>query len=167
MKGLQSLLTGNIYNNDNNISLSDYFYKSMYIDKPFTDEAILYLQEIFLQNGFHFLQVEDIEFSRTLVKNFLKSLNCHNDIAAISLEAIDCDKKVNNIYHNLIFNGYIDGRLHSDFEEFFLDQWFYDFLWIEASKKLLNSSWINPFLKKMKELNFDKEIPILIFFYQE
>ena len=44
---------------------------------------------------------------------------------------------------------------------FFLDCFYFDFLWIEESPSLLSSIWYEQFKQHLVDFNFNKSIPIV------
>jgi len=130
-----------------------------------SETDILDLEDKFLTNGFHYINVSDVESGRALVYQFLDSLPCYGQRAALSVASTMLDSSITDVYYELVKSGYIDFPSHSNMEEFFIDQFYYDFMWIEASGGLIEQGWFSEFFEKMTFFKLDKHIPVLIISY--
>lgn len=132
-----------------------------HVQHVLSEYDILELQEIFLTYGFHSLVVPSLPFGRDLTIRFLDSLNCYSNIACLSLSSRPLRSSVINVYEELGFSGAL---VHSGttIETFLLDQFYYDFLWIEMTQELDEAPWYWLFEQKLLEFNLFKALPIVI-----
>jgi len=147
------------------IAQSSYYapIASSRFQEPFTESEILLLQDKFLNNGFQRIQVKNIQLGRTLIETFLESMHMHNSIACLTLEQAFPKSTVSDIYYELMANNYINDNL----EQFFIDQCYYDFMWIEATPELKANKWFSKFEQYIIDYKLDQHIPIMILSYQE
>ncbi|KKP25246.1 MAG: hypothetical protein UR12_C0043G0017 [candidate division TM6 bacterium GW2011_GWF2_30_66] len=152
-------------------SLGD-IYRSKYIRDPLSEHDILDLQEKFLTNGIHHIAVKNVMFGRSLVFKFLNSINCYHDNAVLSMsnEAVNffCSKGetfFSDIYYDLLQDGYISKNKKTEFNDFFIEQFYYDFMFIEANQELIDSSWFLNFFDAIKNNKIDQHIPIIVISY--
>jgi len=141
--------------------------KSKHVRGPLSEHDILDLQDKFLNNGFHYINVSDLQFGRSLVFQFLKSLkHCHeNAILTVSMSLLDAP--ITDVYYELIQGGYLDKSQHKDLDEFFIDQFYYDFLVIEACHELVDSYWFSEFFNRLINFKIDQNIPVLVVSYSK
>jgi len=135
--------------------------------EPFSDSDILNLQDAFLTNGIHYIKTDNIFAGRALITLFLNSLNCHNNVATLSLSSEPLQNGITDLYAELILGGHLNQNLSHELEDFFLEKFYYDFMWIEATEKLLDSFWTEEFFKKITDFKLDQLIPILIVSYKK
>jgi len=137
------------------------------ISESLSEADILYLEDKFLTNGFHYITVKDVAAGRSLVSSFLHSLNYYSDNAVLTLSDYSLDSSIADIYYELLQGGYVDSCSYSDFDEFFIDQFYYDFMWIEATKETIDEKWFAEFFGKMINFKLNEHIPVLIISYLE
>ena len=131
-----------------------------------SEADILDLEDKFLTNGFHYISVKDVVVGRRLVDRFLNSLHCYNQNAALTISDGSLAFCVTDIDYELVKGGYVDSVYNFDFDGFFINQFYHDFMWIEASKELVESQWFADFFEKMVSFKIDQHIPVLIISYQ-
>lgn len=142
---------------------ADLLALSKVVNSPFTEKDILDLQDDFLSNGFHYLKVNDIKTGRRVIHTFLHSLKSYyHDIGCLSVADVYLPDAITDIYEILEWYGYLKENY---LENFFIDQWYFDFLWIEATEELLLTSWFCTFSQLVEDFSFNKEIPIFIISY--
>jgi len=134
------------------------------IQWPCQERDIIALQDKFLTNGIQHIRVKDVSTGRSLIDAFLSSLNYYHDIAVLTASEIPLKKDTFDMYTELLRLGYI-AQNADDMDEFFFDQFYFDFMWVEATKKLLDSGWFTDFEAKLIELKIDKHIPIVVLSY--
>jgi len=139
--------------------------RSKHIRKQLSDYDILDLQDTFLSNGFHYIAVNDVAFGRDLVLRFLKSLNCYHENAVLSISAPTMDLSLTDVYYELAQGGYTDPKRDEDLNEFFIDRFYYDFIWIEACHELVDRPWFAEFFTKMVNFKIHQHIPVIIISY--
>lgn len=129
------------------------------------EHEILALQEKFLTNGLHHIKVETIVAGRELLGQFLPSLQTiHHQVACITLSDLPLQNDIVDVYQELTLCQKVDGY---DLEEFFIERFYVDFLWIEATPLLLKKEWFGDFEKKLLDYNIEKQIPIIVMLYEE
>ena len=149
-------------------------YRSKFIQDPLSEFDILDLQEKFLSNGIHHITVQNVQFGRELVYRFLNSINCYHENAVLSLcpqasnyFCSQVDTLFSDIYYDLLQGGYTDENKNLGFNDFFVEQFYYDFMFIEASQDLLDSSWFLKFFSSIKNNEIDQHMPILVMTYNK
>jgi len=136
------------------------------INQPLTDTDIFTLQDAFLDNGFHYIQVKDVDAGRALIETFLYSLGTYHFIGCLTVAQQALNSTITDVQLEL-FGAHTYGKRCGDLEEFFIEQFYYDFLWIEACHELQATAWYDAFKQKIVELNLNQHIPIIILSYEE
>lgn len=132
-----------------------------FVHETWNEFDILNLQDRFLTNGFHDLAFSSMEEGRHVMLLFLKSLNIYHDIACLSMEDHPLENRVFNVYQELFDGNFINNNENwNQFEQFFLENFYVDFLWIEASQELCSAPWYKDFEKTLQDLSLDKQLPI-------
>lgn len=147
--------------------LVDHLHEIDLITQPFSDGVIFDLQEKFLSNGFQYLKAKDVERGRSIIYAFLESLALYHEISCLTLAPIPPLKNaITDLYYELNVGGYL-----TSFEPYYLDEFFfefyYDFMWIEATRPLLMSPWFEDVKKKIIDMGIDQNIPIIVVVYEE
>lgn len=148
-------------------SLLQHIEQAEYVSQPFSEFDILNLQDSFLENGFHYFKVKNVFAGRTLINAFLQSLNFYHNVAALSLSTEYLKEDVVDIYNDLIMEGYLTKNSNLALEDFFLEKFYYDFVWIEITKDFLSSPWATNCLEIIEKLNLDQILPILILSFED
>ncbi len=130
------------------------FHTSKLIKKPFSETDILYLHDRFLSNGFQYITAKDIAAGRSIIDTCLTSLNYYQDIACLS---------VINVYEELLWKGLSTCNI----EEYLLDQFYSDFMWIELTSILATEVWFTKFEQLIIDLHIDQHMPIVILAYNK
>ena len=143
----------------------DDIQRSKHVREPFSEYEILDLQDKFLNNGLHYITVCNLDFGRSLINRFLRSLNCYHNNAILTISNPVGDGSTTDLYYELLQGGYINSSTNKDFDEFFIDQFYYDFMWIEACHELVDQSWFSDFFSKMASYKIDQHIPVLVISY--
>ena len=138
-----------------------------HVREPFSDRDILDLQDTFLSNGLHFIKVDDVKSGRSLITLFLRSLNYYQHIASLNTSSAPLDSSVIDLYGELMVGGYLDAGASHVLEEFLLENFYYDFMWVEASERLVTSLWAAELFRQMNNLKLDQLIPVLIVSYEK
>lgn len=136
------------------------------VREPLTESDILSIQDRFLTNGFQHIKVKDIATGRVLVDTFmqfLQSLRVYHDIACLTTSTRALRPGICDIYAELA----LWQESKCDLEEFFLDTFYFDFIWIEATKDMVAQSWYAEFERQIIELQLDSHIPIVVLWYEE
>lgn len=137
------------------------------IKEPFTEKEILVLQEKFLSNGFQYIKVRDHKSGRTIVQRFLDSLAIYHDVACVSLSNNPLPNYITDIYYELANDGYLDPFGQHYLDDYFIEHFYFDFIWIEATQKLFNSIWFQDFEDKILSFKVDEHIPLIIISYEK
>ena len=165
MKNLRALKKFEKYKIIETLNFEKNIKSAKKIRGPLSEIDILDLEDKFLTNGFHYINVNDVESGRVLVYQFLDSLPCYGQRAALSIASTMLDNSITDVYYELVKGGYIDSP--SYMEEFFIEQFYYDFMWIEACNHLVDYAWFSEFFGKMVSYKLDQHIPILIISYRQ
>ena len=100
---------------------------------------------------------------RQLITEQLGHLKWHQDIGYISADRTSsfCADAQNLV-------GLMDQPIDQEtLESFFIQQFYCDFLWIEATPDLLSMPWIYAFKEQILNYRLDSMIPIIILGYQK
>lgn len=136
---------------------------SKVIKSPFSEQDILDLQDEFLSYGFHYIKVDTVQDGRRVVNTFLHSLKSYYQaLGCLSMAEHYLPDSVTDIYELLEWYGYLK---YNSLESFFVDQWYFDFLWIEATEELLTSAWFCTFSQLLEDFSINRKIPIFIISY--
>lgn len=139
------------------------------IQEPFSEDQILFLQDKFLINGFHYLKFDNVFKGRMITEAIITSLGLYNDIALLSIKPIlpQIHKvTVIDLYYELSESGYFNHLEPLSLDEFFMDHFYHDLMWIEATKEMLCKPWFDDIQKKIVDIEIHQHIPILITLYQ-
>lgn len=137
------------------------------IQHPFSEVQILELQDKFLSEGIHHIKVADIAAGRNLVHTFLDSLTVYHEVACLTVSNAPLESYITNIYHELLLQGYIDQYEARNLEEFFIEQFYFDCLWIECTAELMEQSWFADFQINLLNFKLDRQMPIIMISYGE
>ena len=99
------------------------------VKRPFSEEDILYLQDAFLRNSFHYIAVETITSGRSIIYALLESLNYHRDITCLTLVSKRLRNSVVDIYDECMKYGLGARAL----EEYLVEHFYGDFMWVECT----------------------------------
>lgn len=130
-----------------------------------TEDDIITIYGHFITNGFYTITMQSLSASRHLLRSFLRATNYYHDVGCITLEddSLDITDSITNIYYELLYGGYIDSSCEHNLEQFLSEQFYFDFIWIEATSQLRENSWFDTFQRKLMHLNIDQHIPIIVF----
>lgn len=132
-----------------------------YVHQSISEYDIIELQELFLTYGLHSIKVPSLSFGRDLVIKFLDSLQCYSNVACLSLSPRPLRPQFINLYEELGLSGAL-AHSHTGLETFLIDNFYYDFLWIEMSQELDEAPWYWYFEQKLLDFNLVKTLPILL-----
>lgn len=131
------------------------------------EEQIIDLHQALLTNGFHHMYANTIQEGRSILHVLLQSLGCHQDIACLTVENKNLPATTFDLYYYLFEGGYLDAKHQTDLEDFFLNRFENDFLWIEATPQLTQQPWFFYFEQKLIELRINQQVPIMIISYNK
>ena len=156
----------NGYGESFSLPITQQLQDARHVQAPFSDGDILELQDLFLCNGVHYIKVDDVEAGRSLINLFLRSLNYYHNVACLSMSHLPLDVSVMDLYGELMVGGHLDSGATRQLEEFFLEKFDHDFMWLEVSETVLESEWIDNVFKQMKNFKLEQLLPILVVSYQ-
>lgn len=128
------------------------------VKNELTEYDIIHLHDKFLSTGFHFLEVDNIASGRTIMTSVLKSLNFYHDIAYLGTGQISLGEQYFDLHDVLVKYNYVEEK---SLLNFFSDQFYFDFLWIEMSDELLKTHWYSLFEKYLFDFQIHNSIPIV------
>ncbi len=129
------------------------------IQEPFSENDVLYLQDLFLTPGVHQITVDSFSKVRIMINKILRSLHYHQKAACLTFVDLLLEPEICDITQVLIADDYLVSK--DRLMLFFLDQFYFDFLWIEETPDLLTSIWYEQFQRHLSEFNFNRSIPII------
>lgn len=130
---------------------------------PLAEEDILELQDFFLTNGIHDIVVDTVETGRKLMHTLLSSLNCYHSMAVLTLEPLAGKLPACDIYQELLQDNFFTD-IHA-IDRFFIEHFYFDFMWIERSEDLANAHWIPYFEQQLMEYKLEFHLPIVYIHY--
>ncbi len=134
---------------------------SRFIAFPLSETDILYLQHIFILNGIHLITVENKETGRTIIKQMLDSLQWYYNCAVLT------DTSISSHTITTLASYFDDTVTEEKMVDFFATQFYFDFLFIEATESLLAKPWITLFETTMLNFHIDYMTPIIVLHYVE
>jgi hypothetical protein len=150
------------YRDTHALTKEQFLSLSKTISERCSEQNIIDLHNEFLHNGFHYLCVKDILVGRHIMHTFLYSLNYYQSVGCLTISSFPLCSSIENIYETLSLYGYLNKNYLSDF---FIQEWYFDFIWIEATDELLNASWFSLFLQYIKDFKCDAALPIFVLSY--
>lgn len=139
--------------------------KPRQIDRSLSEDDILFLQDIFLKTGFHHIRVADILSGRTIMYKLLESIHYYHEITCLTGNLqIPLKRRINNLYQALE-KCCGSHATYESIEEYFLENYYADFLWIELSEELFKKSIATCALSIMHQLGMADNIPIISISY--
>jgi len=145
--------------------LLHYIHEINEVQQPLSEQAILEIQEKFLSNGFQYLKTKSIKEGRSIIETFLSTLTLYNDIACLTTVKEPMLQKATDLYGIFQAGGYLSPFENHYLEEYFVEQFYFDFMWIEATMDMLTSSWFEDVKKILIHTAIDQHIPILACVY--
>lgn len=136
------------------------------IKKPLQEQDILYLQDKFMVPGIHHMKVDSVIAGRFIINSILNSLNYYKNVACLSTFHLPIPEPIDDIYKELAKENCIQNPT-THLIEFFLEQFYNDFLWIEISHDLSTSAWYPLFEQQITNLHLEKLMPIIIVSYDD
>lgn len=130
-----------------------------FLSEQFSENDVLHLQNIFLTPGVHEVYVLDLAKARKKMDRFLKALQYHHKAACVSLQPLYLSDDIADIVQILLTDDHLISS--NSLTLFFLDHFYFDFLWIEESEELLSCVWYEQFKQHLEDFNFNKSISII------
>lgn len=123
------------------------------------EEDILSLCDLFLTPGLHYISFSTIKEGRTTINLFVDLLKCYHTVGYIDRAGCKYNQGM-NLYE--LFAHYEDGKaLRDAINQFFIEEFDYDFIWIIYPKYQVSHTFINIFLDQLIEYNIDQKIPVV------
>lgn len=133
-----------------------------------SESEILHLQDLFLTPGFHELKFVNLKTARLQLYTILEALQFYHRPAALSTASASFKAPLTDLYGELLQAGCLTttGLTSScrveALSNFCLQQFHYDFLWIEDPAHLATYSWYQPFCDLLADYRFDQLLPICL-----
>ena len=122
------------------------------------EEEILSFCDLLLMPGIHYVSFGSLKEGRKTVNLFIEFLKCFHTIGFI--DCIGIQNRGMNLYE--LFASYQDDvQLRQALDQFFIDDFSYDFIWIVYPKYQVARTFINIFLDQLLTFNIDQKIPIV------
>lgn len=147
--------------------LMHYIHEISKVHQPLSEQAILEIQEKFLSNGFQYLKVKSIKEGRSIIETFLNTLTLYNDVACLTTTKDPILHNATDIYGIFEAGGYLSPFESCYLEEYFIEHFYFDFMWIEATMDMLTSTWFEDVKKILIHTAIDQHIPILVCVYEK
>jgi len=132
------------------------------ISAPLSDKDILIFEEKLLNSGFQFLRVPTMQLGRNWISTFLDTLLLYHEVGCLSADAIEDDKNIIDMYEQLTDCGYLSTLNNARLEDFFMNHFYYDFIWIELDEIMVAKAWFNTFIEGLELHGISHRIPVLI-----
>ena len=143
-------------------------YQVPLLEKSSLPEGVIIdLHEMFLTKGTHHIRVADLQSGRALIDELLSSLNYYQNIGFLSLNAPKDVPYYHDLYALLNECGYIDNDGNHDFDQFFSEAFFLDFMIIETTEQLNKRPWFKELKQSIAHLSFDAQLPVIIMTYNQ
>src|SRR3990167_2960052 len=146
--------------------LMHYIHEINGVHQPLSEQSILEIQEKFLSNGFQYLKVQSIQEGRALIEMFLNTLTLYSDVACLTTTKDPILYNATDVYRILEAGGYLSPFEDCYLEEYFVEHFYFAFMWIEATTDMLMSSWFENVKKILIHTAIDQHIPILVCVYE-
>lgn len=128
-------------------------------DAHLTENDVVALCDIFLTPSIHYVTFTSLATGRKVMHSFIDHLTCYHAIGYIDRIGISHQKGM-NLYE--FFAHYESGEhLREAIEQFFLERFNYDFIWIVYPKYQVAQTFIQVFLDCVVEYRIDQKIPII------
>lgn len=147
--------------------LLHYIHEINEVQQPLSEQAILEIQEKFLSNGFQYLKTQSVKEGRILIETFLSTLTLYNDVACLTTVKEPQLYNATDLYGIFQAGGYLSPFESHCLEEYFVEHFYFDFMWIEATMDMLTSSWFENVKKILIHSAIDQHIPILVCVYEK
>ena len=131
---------------------------------PLSDFQIIELQTILMTPTIHEITTKNIMSGRALMNTFLKSLRYYHNIGCLTTMPISLDDDTVNMYQ-LIQKYTKSFEIDRAIEDFFVEHSYFDFVWIEMAKGLLDQFGIQDINRMCEILTFHQSIPVIMIRY--
>jgi hypothetical protein len=134
-------------------------------NQKISENEILYLQDLFLTPGFHKLKFANLKTAREQLYTILDSLQFYQNAAGLSLQVLGLREDITDLYAEILQTGCLNDPDHYTSENlvnFCLNNFYYDFLWIENPQALETTQWYQQLLELLSDFKLDQLIPICL-----
>ncbi len=131
------------------------------IPKKLTDAMLIDLHNLLITPGVHELQTESFAQGRRLLLKLLNSLDCYSAIACITNQTRSIQRPIVNLYQKLAQMD-LQESTNQRFTYFLLEEFHFDFFWIELSTDLEQQSWVTAFMQMLHDFNITASTPCII-----
>lgn len=137
------------------------------IKEPLSEATMLYLYELLLTNGVHYIQMQGRGKGRNIFYFFLNSFFVYKKTGCLTLNDFMLSPRVSNIYTHLADAGYLNSNETGgyDLDGFFHDQCHFDFLLIEKDIRSADTHLLDNFENMIISYQLGRTIPIFIVHY--
>lgn len=128
-----------------------------HIAYPYTEQAIIDLQALFVTPGIYHIEIESLKKGRALLEALLTSLNYYSAIACITTNEIAFVTDIYDCSHEL--------AAHPCIEHFFIEQFNFDCLLIEPCPRLMQKAWYKQVEEYLFTSTMSLHVPIIFVAY--
>lgn len=141
---------------------------AVFFDTPFSELEILQLQQIFLTYGISTIKTKNVARGRLIIATILNSLKYYHHIGCITKES-NLDEKFYNVYQAIQKhqNKNCSISLSCALEDFFTVNPYFDFIWIELTNELKNTSLCTNVKKIFDMYYVQQRMPVILMTYEE
>ena len=132
------------------------------LDDNLNEQEILLLQDVFLTNGLHTVYAPTIATGRKRIDAFLQSLPMYTYTACVTTQEYTTLPAQSIDVYALLQRTQCSEQ---DIEEFFINQAYFDCMWIEMSPDLLEKPWFEHFCKFLKL--YSQKMPVIKVYYEK
>lgn len=130
-----------------------------------TEDDIIFLQDVFLTNGLHHIKVPSVVSGREIIYKLLQSMHYYHYVTCLTGNVdVPLKRTVSNLFQNISQCCGQDCG-YDEVENYFLEQCYTDFMWVELSEPLLNNAMVIHALQAMHKLDLAHHIPVISISY--
>lgn len=131
--------------------------RTLHLREPMEEHDILSLQEAFLRPGIYHAYSASLAEADRVIATVLTSLKYHRDIAYLStIDHAAGMPHIRDLFREL------NGKPEFALEQYFIDTFYFDFLWIMESTELTSSILYRRFKAMMHSFNIPSMIPVVL-----
>lgn len=134
------------------------------IGDQWSEDDILYLEDIFLTSGLHTINVRNVESGRTLMYTFLQSMLSRPLAACLTNQKIPLKKPIEDMYKT-VQNLCKKHEFKDAVEIYFLEYFQAHLVWIESSDDFLQDPLVYYALQVIYDLEIVNNSPIIMLSY--
>lgn len=123
-----------------------------------SDYDVLALQNIFLTSGYHTFCTQHVYRTRNLICSLVSAIPSFSSVACLTLDGGPLPDGFVDMYQELTCCTDLSPL---SIDDFLLNEFYYDFLWVECTPALLESSWFGHFRQRLYDFNLLKSLSVL------